>query len=1022
MVSFSRPFVALALASCLASAALAQNVKLNLPLPLNPPRSGGDVVAFRLTPDESRLVYLAREEGDARSELYSLPLDGSGPAVRLTDAVPAVEAPSHEGLRFHPGSGELLFVSHASERIPDGTISVYRLYRVSPLGDGKAELVTRMDTADYWLVGDSIAFERFNEAFETDVFGARLDARSEPILLATNAEISVVSDQRVVYRQAHPGVPGFELWSVLPDGTGAARLDGPHVAGGRPLLDAAFTPDGKYLLYRADQLVDEQIELFRVPADGSAPAQRISGVFPADRDVRGLLAISPDSTRALLKGNLDVRGQQELFVVPIDGSSAPVEVSGPLQNLTDLGAARFSDDGTRVLYVADALTDERDQLFSVPSGGGGPALLLTPFTRDTDVQDLVFAGGRAFYRAQADLAADELYSVALDGSSAPVRIGQVSGLSADVRNYTLSRDGSRAVFFADNEQNQRFDLYATPADGSVPQSRLDVAGRALGAILDGDGTHAYFTAAEGTPDVFELYRRPADAGAAAVRLSRELSAGDVQGDVDSFALASGERVLYSADQTTDGVEELLAVDLVGPRDHVVLNEPTTLSKGLGVFGAAGSRALYVQRLEDGNEGLFSVPLDHGTAPVQLASAGRVDTFRWTPDELTVVFLALVESATESQFQLLAVPADGSAPARLLSTLVAQGDVKATLGISPDGTRAVYVADGTEDERFEFYSVLLDGSAEPIAISGALVAGGDVHTRFSNDTPLVTPDSSTLIFRADAEVDGRVELYSAALDGSTPRIELSGALVPGGVVEGDLALTPDGTAVLFRGALRTPGLVELFLTPVDGSAPPVRLSAELIADGDVASFTLTPDGTRVLYIADAQKDGSAELFVSALSGERGRLLSAPLVPGGNVQHVLVDPHSRHAVYLADQERDERAELFLVDLDGHSPPRRISAPLPDGYGAGDYFFALEGTAVVYVIGNLLEHDRVELFLAPLDPGRAVTRVSGPMAEGGGVRFFALTPDERRVVYQANQDDVGVFELYLSYLTPALAKRRL
>ena len=59
-----------------------------------------------------------------------------------------------------------------------------------------------------------------------------------------------------------------------------------------------ISPDGRYVVYVADQLTDGVNELFSVPVTGMAPPTRISGPLPIGSQV-DQFSISPDSTRVV---------------------------------------------------------------------------------------------------------------------------------------------------------------------------------------------------------------------------------------------------------------------------------------------------------------------------------------------------------------------------------------------------------------------------------------------------------------------------------------------------------------------------------------------------------------------------------------------------------------------------------------------------------------------------------------------------------------------------------------------------
>src|ERR1700752_1152209 len=75
----------LPLALPMVPSALGDSVQLSAPMPL---AQAGDVTDFRLTSDGTRAVYRADQENDEVFELYSVPVDGSAPALRLNQAPP----------------------------------------------------------------------------------------------------------------------------------------------------------------------------------------------------------------------------------------------------------------------------------------------------------------------------------------------------------------------------------------------------------------------------------------------------------------------------------------------------------------------------------------------------------------------------------------------------------------------------------------------------------------------------------------------------------------------------------------------------------------------------------------------------------------------------------------------------------------------------------------------------------------------------------------------------------------------
>ena len=111
-------------------------------------------------------------------------------------------------------------------------------------------------------------------------------------------------------------------------------------------------------------------------------------------------------------------------------------------------------------------------------------------------------------------------------------------------------------------------------------------------------------------------------------------------------------------------------------------------------------------------------------------------------------------------------------------------------ISPDGSTVVYRADQDTENVSELYSVSIGGGAIT-KLNGALAAGGDVTSGFQ-----VSPDGSTVVYRADQDTDNVYELYSVSIGGGATT-KLNGALPAGGDVGSGYQVSPDGSTVVYR---------------------------------------------------------------------------------------------------------------------------------------------------------------------------------------------------------------------------------
>ena len=678
----------------------------------------------------------------------------------------------------------------------------------------------------------------------------------------------------------------------------------------------SFTPDGTRIVYLADQDQDEVYELFSVPSEGGAPV-RLNPTLGEDASVEDF-AIAPDGSRVVYTSDQETADQLELFSVPTDGSATAVKLNGPLVLGGDIGA-----------------------------GSGKPGFVISP------------AGIVAYVADQDTEAVAEIYSVPIDGSSAPVKLNS-SAPHADVEpaRIRFSSDGSRVVWIADHATDQVFELWSAPSDGSSPMIRLSGA-----PVLNGDVSSfavsstgwAVYLGDQDIDEQHELYSTPLDGSLAAVRLNGTLVAG---GDVDAFEVVpDGTRVIYQSDQETDSTLEIFSAPIDGSATAVKLSAP---------FSPGGGSV-------NGPENAFAI----------------------SPDSRRVLYRG--RQGPISPIVLYTAPEGGGAPAQALTSAVSgRGVLSERIRFTANSERAYFTAQIDPNPAVELFTVPADGSGSPVKVSGTPVAGGHV---VEFDVPAA---STTVFYRADQDVDGQVELYSTPGDGSGTPVRLNDTLPPDGDVR-KLAISSDGARVAFLADSGADELFELSSVTADGSTAPVQLSADPEAGvtlGDVEQFVISPDALQVVYTADQDEDQVREIYSVPISGGQPVRLNPELVEGGNVARndFHVSPDSRSVVYRSDSIVDERHELFLSPIDGSLTPQRISHfPLRGRIRSGSTRFTPDGSHVVY-IAEEPAGVRERLFSVPTDGSSLPTEIGPRPRVVSLVGGFQERPVERpRIVHQ-------------------------
>jgi Tol biopolymer transport system component len=800
-------------------------------------------------------------------------------------------------------------------------------------------------------------------------------------------------------------VLGTALSAPSVDSKRGIRLSGPMaLTYGGDVFDWRVSPDGTRVVYRGDTQTDGLVELFSAPSDGSAAPTKLNGAIASGGLLQGY-RISPDSTRVVFWGDVVTNDVNELFSVPIDGSAAPVKLNGPLAPLGDVATAT-NDPGVRI-------SPESELVVFLADANTGPAEVF------------------------------ELFSVPLDGSAAPTKLNGTLVSGGDVGiirfsgfeqlwdpGFQISPDGERVLYLADQEIDGRRNLYSVPIGGGAavrlndPVGQGGSAGSGLtpGYRISPDSSWVTFISDQDGDGWRVLYGAPIDGGLPAVRISDDAP---IRVQEDLWITADSSRVVYRADTVVPPRMELFSVPIDGGA------APTPLAGASGFpaveagFQISASHAVYRRQGV-----LHSVPIDGSAAPLALSGPRPLTSvdvpLAITPDGSRVVY----RSAQDSQkVELYSVPVDGSAaPVQLNPPLVPDGNVD-EFALDPNGDRAVYSANGQHASMLELYSVPVDASAPAVKLNAPFVPNGDLIPSQTHPGFEVGP-AGTVTYRADQEIDGVNELYGVPIDASVAPVKLN-ELMPGPSVAGDVkgfVLSRDGGHVVYRADQESDEVYGLYGVPLPDSPadpvpPPVPLSDPYV---DVEfGFDVSPDGSRVVYRASPDDEGRQGLYSVPIDGSALALrLSAP---SASVSEFRITPDSTRIVY---REARRSIDLRVVPIDGSGPATTLNPPFeiagrgPAGQltslslGApgqvASFRIAPDASHVVY----LADHDErgtFELFGVPIDLSRGARKLNGALAPGQGISNYALSLDSRRVIFLAGQ---RLFSAPIGGRSPAVA----
>ena len=852
-------------------------VKLNGTMPV-----GGDVWTFlpavslspgvRISPDGTRVVYIADQDTNDVFDLYSAPIDGSAAAVRLNLSRPLADVQSFQ-ISF-----ESLGVVYLADQDTEGYNELYAV-RIDgslppvqrsgppngPFGVGDFQVATGSDRV-IWRVLTS----GHVELFSVGAIAGGTPVRLNPPTIAGRVVGSQVSadGMRVVYLADQTTAGQYELYGVPADGSAPAlQLSGPEHELGELAVFQIADGTGR-VLFRSDThpggvLLDE---LYSVPLEGGEAAVRLHGDLPPGGFVRRIEGVLPDGT-VLFAASLEVAGRPELYRAPVDGSTSPVRLNDDLPSGTFIDDVEFTPGGSRVAFLRQGFVASfgKTELFSTLALGGQTVRLSPELSAGPPFVDVGFEwrvtsdGSRVVYLAAEDPSVvPDLHSARTDGSGHSTQLNPPIPPDTSIQEFfQISPDGAWVVSHLESDFDTR--LYSSRIDAHEAGVQLD------GAPVPSPLRVVF---SEVTPD--------------------------------------SQQVVFVSTSGSSGALYVVPIDGSQPPQWL---DDVNVPSGLAI-SPDGEWAVYRQGSFSGPTGLYSLPLDGHQGPALLGPQNDYHPFYITPDSSRVLH---GRDNGLLQTEIYGVPIDGSAaPVRLNAP--ADGEVF-PYGLSADGTRAVYTAHPESGPR-QLYSVPVAGGVPRVRLNGPLAIGREV-VLFS---VAVDPSSGRVAYAADQETNDVFELFTVPVDGSSPPVKVSGDMEPGYDMLYRAPILFASGRVVYSTA--SGNQWRLHSSPIDGSLPPVDLTPALPLDSS-HDVQLTVDGSGVVYSSEQRFPDVIEIYQVPIDGSApARVVSGPMVAGGNVDSFLVSPDGEHVIYRADQEWDDALELFTGWLE--RPPRRAGAP--------------------------------------------------------------------------------------------------
>ncbi len=418
---------------------------------------------FQISPDDNYVVYSADSDTDEASELFSVPLSGVTPPVRLNTLFPSGTSISQ--FEITPDSKQVIYrfgqelhtvpiIGGLSTKL-NGPSVVGELGNFTLSPDGKWIVLLTLESGPDTII----------HLYSMPTSGGAITELTIPTSKYYGAvKYRITTDsQRVILRDSLRE----NLYSMPIMGGTTTRL---NTLGGAADLDFEVSPQGNMVVYTSDGSASDTSNnvIFSVPATGGTPL-KLNGTMVKDGSILSFY-ISQDGNWVVYRANQQTYEVDELYSVPISGGSV-VKLSGLMASGGDVKWAQISPGSDRVIYVADQQSDEVIELYSVPIGGGVVTKLNTSPVNGGDVHEVNISPDNSRVVYEADQQIDgkpHLYSVPLAG-------GQIVKLTDNLANgesigYMIKPDSKEVVYTTTKDNISTYELYSVPIGGVMQQA------------------------------------------------------------------------------------------------------------------------------------------------------------------------------------------------------------------------------------------------------------------------------------------------------------------------------------------------------------------------------------------------------------------------------------------------------------------------------------------------------------------------------------------------------------------------
>lgn len=528
-----------------------------------------------------------------------------------------------------------------------------------------------------------------------------------------------------------------------PASTSWMKLSDSFASGSHGIAAFQISPDGQHVVYIADQDTPDVYELYSVRFAGGKSVklndQLVAGgdVDASSHSFQDMFLISPDSKYVIYRADQKIDEQYELWSVPINGGvvqrlnpklDADTDVLGP-------STYRISLDGQQVVYVVGTPRAQTD-IYSAPTSGGSPTKLSPAGASGATFE---FIPSSNDIVACCDFIQDSndglaLYRVPIAGGSAN-RISNHQHRVYAISRFHLTPDGNQVVYIASESSNNESKMYRTSSQGGDTQLLANESSPNFS--ISADGKHVVYRS--WSRFSWELHQVPVNGGE--IITLNEPKPSIVNEGVSTYLIAPGDKyVLYTTDEFNGGKPELYSVPITGGTRHKLnpdLGEDGGTwgieYPGNDAFSIDGTRFYFVSQTDSTSPlALYTTDVASGNTKL-IVQPYKLLTFQLTADRQVIVYDTVTST---SNCEIFSISVQGGTSQRINGNLVEGGCVR-SYQITPEQENVVYMANQEDAGLVELYRA-------PIQITPDIITPPTIHILEVRDSirGVITPAGDT----------------------------------------------------------------------------------------------------------------------------------------------------------------------------------------------------------------------------------------------------------------------------------------